>query len=167
MNTELPNFGQIGYDTTFELNEYSRPRLRSDLETIKNIVLFILFGKPGQYPSLPMIGMDIKSILYSFYDEINENVLRDRIISQCSALGMFFDRNIIALRKTMYRGQPSLLIHIESVTGDRHVEDYHEYTGTGPASKFLIGITFDEMKKMIYNVNERRGDDQWHQQLES
>jgi hypothetical protein len=61
------NEPNIGYDTTFELNEFNEHRLRSEIELIKNTILFILFAKPGQYPSLPHIGLDIQSMLYSFY----------------------------------------------------------------------------------------------------
>ena len=56
----------IGYDCTFELNEFNEPKLSSEIETIKNTLLFILFSKPGQYPSLPQIGIDINSYLYIY-----------------------------------------------------------------------------------------------------
>ena len=62
--------GSIGYDTTFELNEFNEPKLRSEMETLKNVLLFVLFTKPGQYPSLPTVGLNIGSSLYEFYDEI-------------------------------------------------------------------------------------------------
>ena len=46
----------IGYDGTFELNEFNEPKLASEIEVVKNIILTVLFFKPGQYPSLPTIG---------------------------------------------------------------------------------------------------------------
>ena len=141
----------IGYDTTFELDKFSKPRVRSQAEIIKNVVMYILFSKPGQYPDLPMIGLDIESKLYSFYDEINEEELKMDIINQCSALEIFFDSNFINFRKVMYRNKPSLLIHIETTYEDSHV---HRYTNDADSipNRFRIGITLDELDRMIYNV---------------
>ena len=42
----------IGADLTFELDQYNEPRLKSEGEMIKDIILYVLFSKPGQYPSL-------------------------------------------------------------------------------------------------------------------
>lgn len=141
----------IGLDCTFELDQFSRPRLRSEAELIKNTVLFILFTKPGEYPSLPFIGLDIGNLLYSFYDEINEVDLADEIIAQCNALGKYFQNGTIIIRKIRYRNQPSLMIHIEtnsinSLIGEKNTESY----------QYQIGITFDELNDLIYNVAERR-----------
>jgi hypothetical protein len=146
------NIATLGYDGTFEINSFAKPRLKGELEIIKDVVLFILFSKPGQYPSLPNIGLNIQSMLYSFYDELDENDLKDQLIRQCNALGTYFDRGIINIRKTIYKGKPSLLIHIES-------ESDNEYL-INPSSDnnnlFQIGITFDELDHMIYNISEER-----------
>jgi len=144
----------IGFDTTFELNEFNEPRIRSELETIKDIVLFILFSKPGQYPSLPQIGLDIQSILYSFYDELDEDDLKYKIKEQCQAMGVFLSDGTIDLRKTKYRSHPSLLISIQGreVYPDGYLKDHINNVNT-----YLIGITFDELDRMIYNVNAKGG----------
>lgn len=144
----------IGYDTTFELNEFGQPRLRSEVELIKNTILFVLFSKPGQYPSLPYIGMDIQSLLYSFYDDLDVDDLKDKIVEQCGALGIYFENGIINFRKTKYRNQPSLLIHIE---GTEKFPDGYMKDSIGNSNRYLIGVTFDELNKMIYNVSTEGG----------
>lgn len=140
----------IGYDTTFELNEFNEPRIRSEIETIKDIILFILFSKPGQYPSLPEIGLDIQSMLYSFYDEINESDLKHKINEQCNAMGVYLSNGTVDIKKTIYRGNPSLMIYIEGseIYPDGYMRDHINNT-----NKYLIGITFDDLNKMIYNIN--------------
>ncbi len=100
------------YDGTFELNEFSQPRLRSEIELVKNTILYVLFTKPGQYPSLPHIGIDVNSLLYSYYDDLDENDLKRKVIDQCSALGSYIRDGTIQIKKTRYRKQPSLMIHI-------------------------------------------------------
>ena len=142
-----------GRDTTFELDKFSRPRLRDPAELIKNVVLFILFSKPGQYPSIPTIGLDIHSLLYSFYDELDEEELKRNITGQCQFLGIYFDNGTINIRKTIYRDKPSLLIHIEMGT-ENSTQYYTDTIETMDAAGFQIGITLDELDRMIYNVRK-------------
>lgn len=143
-------YNELGYDTTFELNDFKQPRIRSEVELIKNTILFVLFAKPGQYPSLPTIGLDIQNRLYSFYDEIKEEDLQLQIIEQCEALGVYFDKGNVAIRKTIYNKQPSLLIHIEGT--ESYPDDYMN-DSANKSNRYLIGITYDEMKRMVYNIN--------------
>ena len=145
------NISKLGYDISFSLDNFGKPRIISEIELIKNIVLFILFSKPGQYPSLPNIGLNIQSYLYSFYDEIDSNGLRDQIISQCNALGAYFDRGVINIVKTLYRNKPSLMIHIEGTS--TFPQNYN--IDDDSSKKYLIGITYDELNQMIYNISEK------------
>ena len=140
----------IGYDCTFELNEFNEPKLSSEIETIKNTLLFILFSKPGQYPSLPQIGIDINSYLYEFYDEIDTAELQQKLISQCSALGVYMSNGSINIRKAIYKNQPSLLI---TVSGIESFPNEYKCDRGAKNKNYLIGITYDEMKKMVYNIN--------------
>ena len=144
-----PNDFRVGLDTTFELDDFGKPRLRDELELIKNIVLYILFTEPGQYPSLPHIGLGIKSLLYSHYDDIIEEDLRDQIIGQCNALGVHFENGVVVIKKIIYRDKPSLIIHIERTIDDQFID-------VNNLNKYMIGISFDELDKMIYNINHER-----------
>lgn len=139
----------IGYDLSFEMNAFKNPRIISDLETVKNVILFILFAKPGQYPSLPNIGLDIESLLYSHYDDLDTEKLKSDIISQCGAMNYYFKTGSVDIVKMMYRKRPSLLINIEGTAS--YPEGYMNDASSN--NKYLIGITFDEMSKMIYSSN--------------
>lgn len=144
----------VGYDGTFELNEFNQPRLSSEIETVKNALMFILLSKPGQYPSLPFIGLDIERVLFSFFDELDEQDLKNKISEQCKMLGIYIQNNVIDIKKTRYQGQPSLLIHIE---GTESYPKGYMSDRVGNSSKYLIGLTLDEMGKLIYNINEGGG----------
>lgn len=143
-------FGSIGYDTTFELSEFNEPRIRSEIETLKDVVLFILFSKPGQYPSLPMLGLDIQSTLYSTYDTLSDADLQNKIIEQCSMLGVYFQNNAVMVKKVRYKNQPSLIIQ---VSGTEAFPPNYKHDKIASSNKYLIGITYDDLNKMIYNVN--------------
>jgi hypothetical protein len=149
----MGNAYDIGYDLTFELDKFNKPRLCGEAELVKNVLLTILFGKPGNFPSLPNVGMNIQSRLFSFYDEITESGLRDEIIAQCGALGAYFKHNRIYIKKIMYKGQPSLLIHVETDFDENAITSLYSDKETDDINKFNIGITFDELDHLIYNVN--------------
>ncbi len=144
------NPANIGYDLTFELNEFNQPRITSEIETIKNVLLYVLFSKPGQYPSLPNIGLDIQSVLYSFYDKLDTEELKKELENQCSALGFHIRTGSIGIMKTIYRKKPSLLIHIE---GSETFPDGYMKDSYSTFDRYLIGITFNESNEMIYNIN--------------
>lgn len=133
-----------GFDATFDLNKFSAPRLISTDELAKNIIFFILFSKPGTYPSLPMIGMDIEKYLYSFYDEINVDDIKSQLISQCSFLEQYFSSNDISISKSIKDNKPSLDIKINysPMKEDTKLKSYH------------IGITYDELNQMIYTLDD-------------
>jgi len=141
----------IGLDPTFELDHFARPRFRSETEFVKNLVLHVLFSKPGQYPSLPFIGMDIETKLSSFYDEINDQALKDQVVGQCNALGVYFGNGRIDIRKVKYKDKPSMIVHIE-LEDELYGDPMHD----NEANKYMIGITFDEMNNMIYDISEGR-----------
>lgn len=146
---------RVGYDCTFELDEFNKPRLCSETETVKNTVLFILFSRPGQYPSLPNIGMDIRNMLYTYYDEIDERILEDKLIEQCAALGQYFDNGNIVIRKMIYRKMPSLLIHIKTDGGDTIVTKKVAANKLDRSLEFYIGLSVNEINELLYNINQR------------
>ena len=140
----------MGYDLTFDVNDFNEPKLMSEIETVKNVLLFVLFAKPGQYPSLPKIGMDIEQYLYSFYDELDENDLKSQIVSQCQLLDQYIADNTIEIKKEMYKGQPSLIIN---VNGTIAYPRNYKWNRTEQYPGFQIGITIDEDKQLQKYIN--------------
>ena len=57
-------------DPTFGLNNFNQTKVLSETETLVNNILMVLFGKPGFYPSIPALGMNIGQYLYNFADDI-------------------------------------------------------------------------------------------------
>ncbi len=143
----------IGFDTTFELNEFNEPKIRSEIELVRNVVVFVLMSKPGQYPSLPWIGLDIKSKLGEFFDELDVEALKTECIDQCAALGVYFNTGIIQFKKIIYHKQPSLLINI---AGTETYPAGYKSDVVGDSTQYLIGITLSELNKLMYNVNVQR-----------
>jgi len=80
-------------EITFGLNNFGKQKTLPLAETIGQLVLDILLLKPGQLPSLPHIGMDIKQYLYKFEEDISSEYIISQLQSQCSELSTYIDTN--------------------------------------------------------------------------
>lgn len=139
----------IGYDLTHELNDFEQPKLTSEIDLIKNVIMFLLFSKPGQYPSLPMVGINIENYLYMMYDEINVEDIKDELMHQCSVLGIFFDSGQIEVVKRYERKRPVLFIRVMGKS--TYPQGY--ISNTNPNSTYTIGVTYDDYKKLVLAVS--------------
>lgn len=74
----------MAVDPQFGVDIYNRAKYVNDDQTLVNNILVILFGKPGFYPSIPELGMNIGDILYSFEDSFDANQIKLELIRQCS-----------------------------------------------------------------------------------
>lgn len=140
----------IGIDCTFELDQFGKPKLCSEAESVKNALMFILFSKPGNYPSIPKLGLDIRQLLYSYYDEIDEQDLETRLTDQCAALSEYFQTGSLAVRKLIYRKMPSLIIYIR-------VDSSETQVSTSPIKRktngFYIGLSVNELNELLVNIS--------------
>jgi hypothetical protein len=152
MTNNLNN--NIGYDCTFELDDFNKPRLREEAELVKNVVLLILFMRPGQYPSIPYLGLNIRDKLYSFYDEIDETSLARELTEQCQALGNYIQQGDVIIKKLIYRDMPSLIIRVSTRVSDGSIINYNNRS-QNKANEFYIGISVNELNKLLYNINVR------------
>lgn len=139
----------IGYDLTYEINEFGNAKIKSEIESIRDVVLFILFTKPGQYPSMPDVGLDIDSVLYSFYDEIDTQVLQYQIINQCSSLGVYFNAGNLKVGKFRYQNHVYILIQI---TGQIKYPSDYQADDINETGRYDIALTHDELNKLVSNI---------------
>ncbi len=56
-------------DQSFGVDAFNRAKYKNETETIATAILNLLFAKPGYFPSMPDLGINIQNILYSFWDE--------------------------------------------------------------------------------------------------
>ena len=62
-------FQVMNYDVAFDTDSMGRPKVLSSFELGVNTILTLLFMKPGQYPSIPELGIDIESYLHEYADD--------------------------------------------------------------------------------------------------
>jgi hypothetical protein len=132
-------FQTLKYDVAFDTDSMSKPKVVSSFDLAINAVLTLLLMKPGQYPSIPELGIDIESYLFRYSDDkkiISE--IQSKLEDQCSIVGMVgFDIDISM--QTMTDGNDALIIVISGT-------DTLTYGNEG--SKVVIGITHDKLQRL-------------------
>ena len=124
-----PNFG---------LDDFGRAKYLNETEALANSILNLLFGKPGFFPSMPDLGINIQSILYSFWDEVNVDQLKAEIVTQCQSFSQYIKTGELDVIKTYNNSQPLLLIVLPTKILDGK-------------QNLSVGITQDKNGNIAYN----------------
>lgn len=127
-----------GKEPVFGLDDFNKPKYFNESETIAYSILNLLFGRPGYFPSMPNLGINIQESLYSFFNEIDINQLKAKIISQCKVIKEFVDDGSFDIQKTFYKHQPMLIIVLPLI-----IKNVKEHLG--------IAITQDSEGNTSYN----------------
>ena len=124
-----PNFG---------LDDFGRAKYLNETEALANSILNLLFGKPGFFPSMPDLGINIQSILYSFWDEVNVDQLKAEIVTQCQSFSQYIKTGELDVIKNYNNSQPLLLIVLPTKILDGK-------------QNLSVGITQDKNGNIAYN----------------
>ena len=125
-------------DPSFSKNDFDEPKYYNESETLARNVLLVLFGVPGFYPSIPTLGMDIKSYIYNFFDEISEESIKAKLGQQCSMFTKYIQSGDIEVKKGYYRGQPLIAFSLPVVIEKA-------------SQRLIIGIGTNDKGQIIYN----------------
>ena len=125
-------------DPTFEVDDYNRGKILNESQTIAYNILTLLFAKPGFYPSIPSLGMDITSYFYRFSDDDLVNEIKSKLVSQCSDFLPSIESEDLYIEKTDYKGQPMLVFIIPTIILDKRNE-------------LVLGITVADTGQMQFN----------------
>lgn len=131
----------MSVNPTFFVNDYDRVAIQTEKQTIVNDILMILYGKPGFFPSIPSLGMDIRQYLYEPEDEIDTNQLKEVLRTQCNDFGTYIDDESLDVVKTTYQGETLLIFILPNIddTQDR---------------LSALGVTINSKKELVYNFVE-------------
>lgn len=138
-------FQSLGYDVTFDTDSMGRPKVISSFEVGVNIILTLLFMKPGQYPSIPDLGIDIASYLHEYSDD--ERIpaeIKNKLSDQCNKLDISGLTINVSFDKTS-EGIDALVIDI---TGNQYIAYGNE------TDHVIIGISYDKLNRLyVRRVN--------------
>jgi hypothetical protein len=129
----------MAVDPAFGKNSFNKPKFYNESQTIANNIMTILLGRPGFYPSMPELGMDIRNMLYKPLDEINPDAIKAKLVQQCSQFMTAVRNGTFDVQIIAYKGRP-MLIFIIPVTVDQSNK------------RLAIGITTNQEGKLMYQV---------------
>lgn len=127
-----------GIEPSFGVDTFNEAKFKNETQTVATDILALLFGKPGYFPSMPELGINIQETLYMFWDELDETALKAQIAAQCEEFSEYIDDGSLDVIKSSYNDQPLLLIVIPVQI---------QYT----KENLAIGVTTDENGNIIYN----------------
>lgn len=127
-------------DPAFGMNSFNTPKFYNEsVTTAKNIVT-ILEGRPGFFPSMPNLGLDIKrQLIYKDIDEIDTDVIKAELVRQCDAFLENVRDGTFDVQKTLYQDRP-LLIFVIPVTVEQ------------AARRLAVGVTLNSKGETIYRI---------------
>ena len=149
VNKKYPKSRQLlGYDVLLDTDSMYKPKVISSFEMVVNSVLTLLMMKPGQYPSIPELGLDIESYLFEYSDDKTVlQTLQARLRDQMNRV------DIMGVDVSFYSdktndGKPALIVRI---TGDEYI------TKGSESNSVIIGITYSKLNELyIKKVYEER-----------
>ena len=128
----------VAVDPQFGVDHYNRAKVLTESETIVQNILTLLFGKPGFYPSIPRLGMNIQQYLYSFTDELDVNHIKTQLASQCrDFLDVIADGSFDVIKST-HNDQPLLIFVIPTKL-------------TNTTNNLFLGITVNSNGEYQFN----------------
>lgn len=134
-----PDFQVLNYDVLMDSDSMYKPKVISSFDLIINSILTLLFMKPGQYPSIPELGIDIESYLHEYSDDktIPMNI-KNKLIDQCNRIDIIGVDIDIRFDKTS-NNMDALVIEISG----------NEYISYGNESAhIIIGISYDKLNRL-------------------
>lgn len=133
------SFQTLGYDVLMDVDAYNKPKVISTFEMCVNAILTLLKMKPGQYPSIPELGIDIEQYLHEYADDPElPNEIKTKLYDQCNRL-MAVDISIDVYIEHVENGSNALIVKVEG-------SDTLTYGGRSPA--VIIGITYDKLNRL-------------------
>lgn len=124
-------------DPVYGVNHFNQTKVLSESETLINNILMILFGKPGFYPSIPYLGMDIEGYLYMLEDEVNPVEIKAQLASQCREFLPNIKDGSMDVYTTNYKDHLMLIFELPILIDS--VE-----------TVLSLGVTVNEKGEMIY-----------------
>ena len=133
------SFQPVGYDVALDYDDLYKPKIKSSFQLCIDSILTLLFMKPGQYPSIPELGIDIESYLHEYADDASiPSQIKNELKRQCNRIEMTGVDVDVYFDKT-YDGIDSLVVDIKGT-------DTLAYGDESP--HVLIGITYDKLKRL-------------------
>lgn len=127
-------------DPAFGMNSFNTPKFYNESVTTAKNIITILEGRPGFFPSMPDLGMDIKrSLIYKDIDEIDTEAIKVELVRQCDQFITNVRDGTFDVQKMVYQERP-LLIFVIPVTIER------------ASQRLAVGVMLNSKGETIYRI---------------
>lgn len=98
----------------FELDGFGEQKYLTEAQSAAKQILMLLFLRPGDYPSMPDLGIDIpRQIRYKNLDSVTGGTLKENITSQIRKYCSNVDLKDLTIYSTKYMGQYVVILDFE------------------------------------------------------
>lgn len=98
----------------FKLNGFHRQKVFTEAEAYARQLLTLLFMRPGDYPSLPEMGINIpKEVRYKNMDYVTGGALKEKIMKQIREYASQIDVKDLSIDSVKYKGQYYVLFNFQ------------------------------------------------------
>lgn len=101
---------EIKRELKFGKDSFSKQIMLTQAETVAQMLVNLFLMKPGQLPSLPHIGINIRQYMYKFEDELDVGLIKSQISAQCPDLVQYLDLNSMQMILVPYNEESILYI---------------------------------------------------------
>lgn len=137
---------EVGYG----VDEFNRPKVLSKKDSICQIVMNVLLSKPGGYPSIPSIGVNIRQFIeYVSPEEVDITMLQGMIQSQLNTVLSLDIVGEVLVVQTSMDNQPMTLIVIP-ITVDEEDEN-------ATNMRVVAGFSINSSKELLNTIEAQIG----------
>lgn len=129
----------LNYDVVLDSDSMYKPKVLSTFELGINTIIMLLLMKPGQYPSIPELGIDIESYLFEYDDDVKlPSLIKDKLLNQCNRLNVIGLDIDVRFDKTA-DGISALVVDVQGNQRLCYGLD---------SSHIIIGISYDKLNRL-------------------
>jgi len=133
------SFQSLGYDVLFDVDSSNKPKVISTFQLCINSILTLLFAKPGNFPSIPELGIDVEQYLLDYAD--NSRIpaeIKNKLVDQCNKLQIIG----IDIEVFVDIDQSGNNVLVLKITGT------DKLTYGSDNNRVFIGITYDNLNRI-------------------
>ena len=109
---EVLLLAEVKPELKFGLDNFGKQSTLTQAQTIAQMLVNLFLMRPGQLPSLPHIGINIRKYMYKFEDEIDVSYIKSQISLQCPDLLQYIDIANMQLLLFPYKTESILYLFV-------------------------------------------------------
>lgn len=135
-----PQFQTLNYDILLDTDSFYKPKVIGSFDLIINSIIMLLYMKPGQYPSIPELGINIESYLHEYSDDANiPNKIQSLLYDQCNRLDIIG----VTIECKFYKTDDGYNALVVDITGSEQLS-----YGAEGSNHVIVGITYDKLNRL-------------------